>query len=125
MLNNTLTCKALNLCEQVLDYFKFSYTVRDNELERIPTAGRVVIIANHPIGSLDGLALVKLVHDVRPDVKVIANQLLTAVQPLHELLLPVNNMQGGTERRCIDLIHQGIWLQKALSLCFQPVKSPD
>ena len=98
--------QGIEFIEQVLEYFQFSYTVRDNELERIPTSGRVVIIANHPIGSLDGLALVKLVHDVRPDVKVIANQLLTAIQPLHTLLLPVNNMQGGTERRCIDLIHQ-------------------
>lgn len=98
--------QGIEFIEQVLEYFQFSYTVRDNELERIPTSGRVVIIANHPIGSLDGLALVKLVHDVRPDVKVIANQLLTAIQPLHALLLPVNNMQGGTERRCIDLIHQ-------------------
>lgn len=98
--------QGIEFIEQVLDYFKFSYTVRDNELERIPTSGRVVIIANHPIGSLDGLALVKLIHDIRPDVKVIANQLLNAVTPLHAMLLPVNNMQGGTERRCIDHIHQ-------------------
>ncbi|MBU1439000.1 MAG: lysophospholipid acyltransferase family protein, partial [Gammaproteobacteria bacterium] len=98
--------QGIEFIEQVLEYFKFSYTVRDNELERIPTTGRVVIIANHPIGSLDGLALVKLIHDIRPDVKVIANQLLSAVTPLHAMLLPVNNMQGGTERRCIDHIHQ-------------------
>jgi hypothetical protein len=36
--------------------------VRDNELERIPTSGRVENIANHPIGSFHGLALVKLIQ---------------------------------------------------------------
>ena len=96
--------QGLEFVEQVLDYFNFSYAVRDNELERIPSSGRVVIIANHPIGSLDGLALLKLVSEIRPDVKVLANQLLMALPPLHSLLLPVNNMSGGTERRRLDAI---------------------
>jgi len=95
---------GIEFVEQVLDYFQFAYQVRDNEIERIPSTGKVVIIANHPIGSLDGLALIKLVSDIRPDVKVIANQLLMAVDPLHSLLLPVNNMSGGTERSRIDRI---------------------
>ncbi|WP_333606369.1 lysophospholipid acyltransferase family protein [Arsukibacterium sp.] len=107
---------GLEFVEQVLEYFSFSYAVRDNELERIPSSGRVVIIANHPIGSLDGLALIKLVSDIRPDVKVIANQLLMSVQPLHPLLLPVNNMQGGTERRRLDNIQQHLAAEGALIL---------
>lgn len=108
--------QGLEFVEQVLDYFNFSYAVRDNELERIPSSGRVVIIANHPIGSLDGLALLKLVSDIRPDVKVLANQLLMAIEPLHNLLLPVNNMQGGTERRRLDAIQQHLAAEGALIL---------
>ena len=108
--------QGLEFVEQVLDYFNFSYAVRDNELERIPSSGRVVIIANHPIGSLDGLALLKLVSDIRPDVKVLANQLLMAIAPLHNLLLPVNNLQGGTERRRLDAIQQHLAADGALIL---------
>jgi hypothetical protein len=58
--------RGLDFVEQVLEYFDFSFSVRDSERERIPAQGRVVIIANHPIGSLDGLALIKLVSEVRP-----------------------------------------------------------
>ncbi|EHR41764.1 GNAT family N-acyltransferase [Alishewanella jeotgali] len=108
--------QGLEFVEQVLDYFNFSYAVRDNELERIPTTGRVVIIANHPIGSLDGLALLKLVSEIRPDVKVLANQLLMALPPLHPLLLPVNNMTGGTERRRLDAIAAHLAAEGALIL---------
>ena len=36
-----------------------------------------MIVANHPIGSLDGLALIKLVSEIRPDVKILANQMLS------------------------------------------------
>ncbi len=108
--------QGLEFVEQVLDYFNFSYAVRDNELERIPATGRVVIIANHPIGSLDGLALLKLVSEIRPDVKVLANQLLMALPPLHPLLLPVNNMTGGTERRRLDAIAAHLAAEGALIL---------
>ncbi|WP_445768029.1 GNAT family N-acyltransferase [Rheinheimera sp.] len=108
--------QGLEFVEQVLDHFNFRYSVRDNEVERIPTSGRVVIIANHPIGSLDGLALLKLISDIRPDVKVVANQLLMALKPLHNLLLPVNNMHGGTERRALDNIQQHLAAEGALIL---------
>ncbi|GAB57841.1 GNAT family N-acyltransferase [Rheinheimera nanhaiensis] len=108
--------QGLEFVEQVLEHFNFRFSVRDNEIERIPATGRVVIIANHPIGSLDGLALLKLVSDIRPDVKVVANQLLMALQPLHNLLLPVNNMHGGTERRALDNIQQHLAQEGALIL---------
>ncbi|GEA11844.1 lysophospholipid acyltransferase family protein [Alteromonas sp. KUL49] len=89
----------IDFVEQVLEYFNISYSTRDVEKERIPTEGRVVIIANHPIGSLDALALIKLVSEVRHDLKVVANQMLMAIEPLHDMLLPVNNMQGGTPKQ--------------------------
>lgn len=97
---------GLDFVEQVLQYFDFTYSVRDSELERIPATGRCVIVANHPIGSLDGLALIKLVSEVRKDFKVVANQLLMTLEPLHELLIPVNNMQGGTAKENINRMHK-------------------
>lgn len=90
--------QGLDFIEQILEYFDISYSVRDIEKERIPTTGRVVIIANHPIGTLDALALIKLLSEVRQDIKVVANEMLMTVTPLHEMLLPVNNMQGSTPK---------------------------
>ncbi|GAA0353128.1 lysophospholipid acyltransferase family protein [Bowmanella denitrificans] len=98
--------QGLEFVEQVLEYFNFSYSVRDSEKERIPTQGRLVIIANHPIGTLDGLALVKLVSEVRKDIKIVANEMLMAVGPLHPMLLPVNNMNGGTAKECLSNIQK-------------------
>ncbi|MFC3120458.1 GNAT family N-acyltransferase [Agaribacter flavus] len=89
---------GFDFVEQVLEYFSFAYSVSDNHRERIPQTGRLVIIANHPIGSLDGLALIKLIREIRDDIKVIANEMLMAIEPLHSILLPVNNMSGGTKK---------------------------
>lgn len=96
----------IDFVEQVLEYFNISYSTRDVEKERIPTEGRVVIIANHPIGTLDGLALIKLISEVRHDLKVVANEMLMAVKPLHNMLLPVNNMHGGTPKQHLSAIQK-------------------
>jgi len=85
--------QGLEFVEQLLEYFNVSYSARDTEKERIPDEGKLVIIANHPIGSLDGLALIKLVSEVRRDIKVVANEMLMDIEPLHNLLLPLNKRQ--------------------------------
>ncbi|MBU2979113.1 lysophospholipid acyltransferase family protein [Alteromonas sp. C1M14] len=95
----------IDFVEQVLEYFNISYSTRDVEKERIPSTGRLVIIANHPIGTLDGLALIKLVSEVRHDLKVVANEMLMTIKPLHNMLLPVNNMHGGTPKQHLHAIH--------------------
>ncbi|MFT6988549.1 MAG: putative hemolysin [Paraglaciecola sp.] len=99
-------CKGLDFVEQVLEYFNISYSARDVEKERLPSQGKLVIIANHPIGSLDALALIKLISEVRKDIKVIANQMLMTLTPLHSMLLPVNNINGGTLKEHIHKIQQ-------------------
>lgn len=91
--------QGLDFVEKGLEYFDFGYAVSALHKERIPVTGRVVIISNHPIGSLDGLALLKLVSEVRSDVKVVANELLYAIKPLRSLLLPVDNMSGKRNRK--------------------------
>ncbi len=91
--------EGFDFVEGVLRYFDFSLRLRDNERARIPASGRVMIVANHPIGSLDGLALLQLVRATRPDVRIVANDVLSGIGPLEPLLLPVNNMGGNTPRQ--------------------------
>ncbi len=85
----------LAFIDSVFDYFNFSYSVSQRDKANIPAQGKVVIIANHPIGSLDGLAILRLVSEVRPDVKILANDMLMNFEPLHPLLIPLDNMTGG------------------------------
>lgn len=96
---------GFDFVEQVLSSLSFAYRVNDQQRERIPQTGKLIIIANHPIGTLDGLALIKCVKEIRSDIKVIANSMLMAIKPLHEILLPVNNMLGSTQKRNIQNIN--------------------
>ena len=106
--------RGRDFVDQVLDYFDFRYTVADREREHIPSQGKLVIIANHPIGSLDGVALLKLVAEVRPDVKVIANDMLWSLEPLRPMLLPITNMGGRPGRQQIKAIHEHLAEDKAV-----------
>lgn len=86
--------RGFTFLDKILDYFDFSYQYNARQLAYIPSEGRVLIVANHPIGSLDGLSLLKLVHSVRPDVKIVANELLSKIKPLDSLFLSVDNLSG-------------------------------
>lgn len=94
--------------ERVLDYFGVSFSVPNTELEHIPSCGRAVLVANHPLGSLDALALVKMVSDIRTDIHIVAGDLLTHIQPIKSLILPVNNFNGLISRQQIKSIQQSL-----------------
>ncbi|ANE55827.1 lysophospholipid acyltransferase family protein [Methylomonas sp. DH-1] len=76
--------------DKLLKYFNFSYQVGNDSYNNIPAEGRLIIVANHPIGTLDGLALVKLIRSVRPDVRIVANRVLSHMEPLQSIFLPVD-----------------------------------
>ncbi len=76
--------------DKLLHYFKFSYQVSNRSISNIPAEGRLFIVANHPIGTLDGLTLIKLIRSVRPDVRIVANRVLNHMQPLESLFFPVD-----------------------------------
>ena len=62
--------------------------------QRIPARGRLLVVANHPSGALDALALLHCVGRVRRDVRIVANDLLSLVEALDGLLLPVRILGG-------------------------------
>ncbi|MES9843084.1 MAG: lysophospholipid acyltransferase family protein [Candidatus Sedimenticola sp. PURPLELP] len=106
--------EGLDFIEKVLEYFDLDYTVSSNDLENIPPVGRVVIIANHPLGALDALALIQMVSRVRRDVKVVANDMLASLPPLKELILPVDNLGGGSRKSDIRRILDSLQSEEAL-----------
>ncbi len=105
-------CTGLDFAAHLLDFFGFSFAVRHNERERIPARGRVVIIANHPIGTLDALALLKLVGEVRGDVKVLSNDLLHDIEPLAPVRLAFSGKKGLQEE--LDAIQAHLESEGAL-----------
>ncbi|MFY0656615.1 MAG: lysophospholipid acyltransferase family protein [Neptunomonas phycophila] len=98
----------------VLDYFNFGYTLSNKDRLNIPSTGRVVIVANHPLGALDGLALLKMVGEVRRDVRIVANDVLSHFDQLNSLFLPVDNLGKSTMKRDIARIVNSLRNEEAI-----------
>ncbi|TMN71369.1 GNAT family N-acetyltransferase [Pseudoalteromonas sp. S1727] len=98
--------QGIEFVEQVLDELDFDTRYKPKQIEHIPSEGKLVIVANHPIGSLDALALIKVLSGVRKDLKVVANRMLMSVTPMHSLLLPVDNLSGTSKKQELSNIHQ-------------------
>lgn len=110
--------KGLDMVEQVLDHLDILCTIPAHDLEQIPAHGPLIVIANHPTGTLDGLALLYAVSRVRRDVKVVTNRMLTHLAPLSSLFIPVDNMGGRTAKSSFTLMEQH--LQNGGVLIFFP-----
>ena len=90
VIRNNQHLRGFAFLDKLLHYFKFNFQVSNDSINNIPSEGRLLIVANHPIGTLDGLALVKLIRSVRPDVRIVANRVLSHMEPLQSVFLPVD-----------------------------------
>jgi putative hemolysin len=106
--------QGLEFLTKLLEYFNLSYSVVEGEKDNIPAEGRVVIVANHPLGGLDGIALLSLVRGVRPDVRIVANDVLMQFGPLQQMLLPIDNMGKGCTRASIAAINESLARDEAV-----------
>lgn len=93
---------GLDMVEQVLEHLQIRCHISAHDLEHIPEHGPLVIICNHPTGTLDGLALMYAVSRVRRDVKVVTNRMLNHLEPLSSLFIPVDNMGGSTRKSSLQ-----------------------
>lgn len=82
------------LIEAALAFLDVRYTVDQVERERIPQTGRVLVVANHPSGALDAMALLQLLGSVRDDVRIVANDVLSLVPGVRDMLLPLRILGG-------------------------------
>jgi 1-acyl-sn-glycerol-3-phosphate acyltransferase len=69
---------------------EFGVTLVVKGLENIPADGKCIIAANHPLGGLDGLALMEAAGQKRADIQFLVNDILMNLKSLDDLFVPVN-----------------------------------
>ncbi len=106
--------REFDFIDRVFDELKIDYLVQHDEIRNIPAVGRVLIVANHPLGGLDGLALLRLIGALRRDVLIVVNELLMNIKPLKGLFLPVDVFGQDTKKPSLDRIIDALNDEKAV-----------
>src|SRR5256885_15194757 len=76
--------------ERLLSVLNVQPELGDADLDHIPRSGSVVAVANHPFGFIEGVLLAALLPKIRPDVKIMANSLLSAFPAINDSFIYVN-----------------------------------
>lgn len=110
------------LLETLLAEMKINFEVESNGLNRIPTKGPIVAIANHPFGVLDGAILSVLLSRIRPDVRIVTNSLLASIPELHQYCVFVDPFGTGSSpgKNLKGLRHAFDWLRQGGALALFP-----
>ena len=73
-----------------VNLLKLKISISKFDLEKIPSTGPAIVVANHPFGVLDGLVLSWLVSQKRNDFKLLVHSLLLRAPETKGNLLPID-----------------------------------
>ncbi|TAE89742.1 MAG: hypothetical protein EAY81_01835, partial [Bacteroidetes bacterium] len=80
--------------DEILKELRVDYEYNPEELNNIPKSEPFIVIANHPYGGIDGMMLLKIITQMRPDFKIMANFLLQQIPPLKDNFVSVNPFES-------------------------------
>jgi putative hemolysin len=98
--------QGLDFIEELIRILDLRTDVDENELKRIPSSGPVIIVANHPLGGLDGLLMIKLLSSVRSDIKILATYMLKKIDQVSDFFIDTHPREFESENS--DISFSGI-----------------
>jgi putative hemolysin len=106
---------GLEFVAAILQHLQITVEFDAAELRRVPASGAFIAVANHPSGMLDGLVLLHVLGQARPELRTVANELLAPLLPqLHQQFVLVRpdatdgprNVPG--LRRLLQFLHNDV-----------------
>ena len=115
-------CSTETFAGLALRQLDVTYQLSDHDRSRIPASGPCILIANHPYGGIEGLALIDVLNKIRPDFKVMANYILARIPQLRPQLICVDPFGGeaAAGRNLVPLRQSLNWLRQGGLLVIFP-----
>lgn len=108
--------------QRVLNTLQTKINCSQENRARIPATGALAILANHPYGAVEGLAVLETIRAVRPDVKVLANFILARIPELREDMIFVDPFAStlSTGHNVNALRQALLWIKQGHALIIFP-----
>jgi putative hemolysin len=108
--------ESLDFVNAILADLKINVILSDIDRKRIPSKGAFVAVANHPLGGIDGLILLKILLETHAEARIMANFILKKVNPLDKHICAVNPFENHQKsfnsssgiRQVLELLRLGL-----------------
>lgn len=94
------TLRDHDFVNEVISYFRLKIEVKG--LENLPENGGFILASNHPLGGLDGIALMYAVGKKRKDIQFLVNDILLSLGTMGGLFVPVNKHGSQHGKKLIE-----------------------
>lgn len=95
--------QGLDFVRATMQYMNLK--VETEGFENVPTEGRFIFAANHPLGGLESVVLMHIVSQKFSDFRFVVNDILMFMKPLSSLFVPVNK-HGSQSREALETINK-------------------
>lgn len=94
--------EGIDFVNQCVEFMKLTVEVRGSE--NVPKDSRLIFAANHPLGGVDGMCLVKAIYEcLQQNPKSVSNDLLMSVKPLRSFMIGVNKHGGNSKDNVAEM----------------------
>lgn len=104
----------LEFIDTLFEHIDVGYLISNIDRDKIPADGKLICVANHPLGALDGLAILKAISEIRRDVKIVANDVLMCIENVRDLFLPYDLFSKKVQRKQVDNIRSSLLNEEAI-----------
>jgi putative hemolysin len=87
------------LVNTLIEQLDISFEIPPEDLKNIPMEGSFITVSNHPYRGIDSIILFKIVCEKRKDFKIMANFLLRNIEPLKNIIIPVNTFETSKDEK--------------------------
>ncbi len=85
---------------------EFDIKLKVNNLEYFKETERAIVAANHPLGGLDGMALMLVLGRENKNIKFPVNDILMGVPQLRPVFVPINKIKKGSAKQNISNVNE-------------------
>lgn len=87
------------IINSLLEQLDLNIDLPEEDIKNIPVEGAFIAVSNHPFRGIDSMLLFKLIYEKRRDFKIMASHLLQSIEPLKDIIFPVNTYENRKQEK--------------------------
>jgi len=95
----------LDFIDAIIEKLNIQLEIPEEDLKRIPATGPFITVSNHPLGGLDGLLLLKILLERRPDYKVLSSFILKNISQIDSYLIYLDQKDSSNISSLKNALH--------------------